>query len=198
MQGSRRASTRAFVSSTLRGSGRREQNRTPRAWFRARSTASFQMLSFRPQTIFRALFSPDANSIIYSAALSGNRPELFVVMPEYPEPRVIAGNSGRQSDDQHRQRAGGRPRTGPLVARFLGGDRYLTGRPKRPVLRSQRVDGIQLRPVHARHRRFSAGTARRRKRGGFPTANECWPAATNRSAAAAAMCSLWQAVSLGP
>jgi Tol biopolymer transport system component len=50
---------------------------------------SFQPMTFRPQTIFRAAFAPDGKSFVYSAALTGNRPELFVLSSDYPEPRSL-------------------------------------------------------------------------------------------------------------
>jgi Tol biopolymer transport system component len=46
-------------------------------------------MSFRPQTIFQAAFAPDGETIIYSAALEGNVPELFVIHPEYAEPQPL-------------------------------------------------------------------------------------------------------------
>lgn len=50
---------------------------------------TFRQLSFRPQTIFQAAFAPDGETIVYSAALEGNVPELFTIRPEYPEPRSL-------------------------------------------------------------------------------------------------------------
>ncbi len=50
---------------------------------------TFQPMTFRPQTIFRAAFAPDGKSVVYSAALAGNRPELFVLTADYPEPRSL-------------------------------------------------------------------------------------------------------------
>jgi Tol biopolymer transport system component len=50
---------------------------------------TFRQLSFRPQTIFQAAFAPDGETIVYSAALEGNVPELFTIGPEYPEPRSL-------------------------------------------------------------------------------------------------------------
>jgi Tol biopolymer transport system component len=56
---------------------------------RAVSAITFHQRSFRPQMIFQAAFMPDGETIVYSAALEGNVPELFVVRPEYPEPRPL-------------------------------------------------------------------------------------------------------------
>jgi Tol biopolymer transport system component/predicted Ser/Thr protein kinase len=52
-------------------------------------TASFQPLTFRPMTIIRARFAPDGKTFVYSAALRGNSPEIFVVSADYPESRPI-------------------------------------------------------------------------------------------------------------
>ena len=51
--------------------------------------ASFQQLTFRQQTIFNARFAPDGRTIVYSAALQGNTPELFTVRPEFPEAKPL-------------------------------------------------------------------------------------------------------------
>jgi Tol biopolymer transport system component len=50
---------------------------------------SFQELTFSQQTIFNARFAPDGRTIVYSAALRGNTPELFTVRPEFPEARPL-------------------------------------------------------------------------------------------------------------
>jgi len=50
---------------------------------------TFNQMSFRPQAIFQAAFAPDGETIVYSAALEGNVPELFTIRPEYPEPRPL-------------------------------------------------------------------------------------------------------------
>jgi len=46
----------------------------------------FKQMSFQPQAIFRAAFTPDGETIVYSAALEGNVPELFTIRAEFPEP----------------------------------------------------------------------------------------------------------------
>jgi len=56
---------------------------------RSAAESDFRQMSFRPQTIFQAAFAPDGETIVYSAALEGNVPELFVIRPEYPEPRPL-------------------------------------------------------------------------------------------------------------
>jgi Tol biopolymer transport system component len=56
---------------------------------RATEGIKFDQVSFSPQAIFQAAFAPDGNTIVYSAALEGNVPELFVIRPEFPEPRPL-------------------------------------------------------------------------------------------------------------
>ena len=46
----------------------------------------YSQRTFRPQTIFQALYAPDGESIVYSAAPTGNTPYLFSLRPEYTEP----------------------------------------------------------------------------------------------------------------
>jgi eukaryotic-like serine/threonine-protein kinase len=56
---------------------------------RSAAEVTFRQLSFSPQAIFQAAFAPDGETIVYSAALEGNVPELFTIRPEYPEPRPL-------------------------------------------------------------------------------------------------------------
>ena len=56
---------------------------------RASEGIAFEQMSFRPQAIFQAAFAPDGKTIVYSAALEGNVPELFTIGPEFPEPRPL-------------------------------------------------------------------------------------------------------------
>jgi eukaryotic-like serine/threonine-protein kinase len=60
-----------------------------KAGLRSAAKTTFRQMSFRPQAIFQAGFMPDGETIVYSAALEGNVPELFVIRPEYPEPRPL-------------------------------------------------------------------------------------------------------------
>ncbi len=60
-----------------------------KAGLRSAAEISFRQMSFRPQAIFQAAFAPDGETIVYSAALEGNVPELFTIRPEYPEPRPL-------------------------------------------------------------------------------------------------------------
>jgi hypothetical protein len=46
-------------------------------------------LTFRSQPIFRALFAFDGRTVVFSAAPEGNKPELFTLAPDYPEPRPL-------------------------------------------------------------------------------------------------------------
>ena len=48
---------------------------------------TFKPLNFRPEAIFNARFAPNGRTIFYSAARSGNEPEVFTVSPEDPEAR---------------------------------------------------------------------------------------------------------------
>ncbi len=50
---------------------------------------TFRQMSFSPQAILQAAFAPDGETIVYSAALEGNVPELFMIRPEFPEPRPL-------------------------------------------------------------------------------------------------------------
>ena len=56
---------------------------------RSAAEINFRQMSFRPQAIFQAAFAPAGETIVYSAALEGNVPELFAIRPEYPEPRPL-------------------------------------------------------------------------------------------------------------
>ena len=50
---------------------------------------AFRPLTFRPQAIFQAAFAPDGETVVYSAALEGNVPEIFTIRPEFPEPKPV-------------------------------------------------------------------------------------------------------------
>jgi len=63
--------------------GRRMENTS------RRGGASFSQLTFSQQTIFNARFAPDGRTIVYSAALRGNTPEVFTVRPEFPEAKAL-------------------------------------------------------------------------------------------------------------
>jgi len=75
----------AVLSVATVGSYRRGE----KAGLRSSTEITFHQMSFRPQAIFQAAFAPDGETIVYSAALEGNVPELFVIRPEYPEPRPL-------------------------------------------------------------------------------------------------------------
>ena len=48
---------------------------------------TYTVLNFRPETIFRAAFAPDGQTILYSAAIRGNTPAIFTIRSDYPEGR---------------------------------------------------------------------------------------------------------------
>jgi Tol biopolymer transport system component len=56
---------------------------------RSAPAVTYHQRSFRPQAIFQAAFAPDGATIVYSAALQGHVPELFVIRPENPEPQSL-------------------------------------------------------------------------------------------------------------
>ncbi|HEX5131915.1 MAG TPA: protein kinase [Candidatus Krumholzibacteria bacterium] len=49
----------------------------------------FAQKTYRVQSIFTARFMPDGKTLVASSALEGNRVELFVIRPEYPEPQPL-------------------------------------------------------------------------------------------------------------
>jgi hypothetical protein len=51
--------------------------------------SGFRQLNIRSEAVFRAAFAPDGKTVVYSAAGTGNSPELFVVRPESPEPQPL-------------------------------------------------------------------------------------------------------------
>ena len=46
----------------------------------------YRQHTFRPQTIFQALYAPDEQTLVFSAAMTGNTPHLYSLRPEYTEP----------------------------------------------------------------------------------------------------------------
>ncbi len=57
---------------------------------RLASGITFRQMSFHSkQTIFQAAFAPDGETIVYSAALEGNVPELFTIGPGFPAPHPL-------------------------------------------------------------------------------------------------------------
>ncbi|OFW21430.1 MAG: hypothetical protein A3H97_20495 [Acidobacteria bacterium RIFCSPLOWO2_02_FULL_65_29] len=53
------------------------------------SQIAFETKTFDPQAIFNARFMPDGQTIVYSAALEGNSPELFVSRPGAVAPQAL-------------------------------------------------------------------------------------------------------------
>jgi len=51
--------------------------------------ASFVQKTFQDQEIFNARYAPDQKTIVFSAAPYGKIPELYVIRPEYPDPRPL-------------------------------------------------------------------------------------------------------------
>jgi len=49
----------------------------------------FRQMNYQSLPIFQAFFGPDGESVVYSAALEGNVPELYILHPEYPDPRPL-------------------------------------------------------------------------------------------------------------
>ncbi|MDP9267070.1 MAG: protein kinase [Acidobacteriota bacterium] len=52
---------------------------------RGNSAAAYRQLTYRPQSIFRALFAPDGQTVIFTAADEGTSPTLYTIHPDYPE-----------------------------------------------------------------------------------------------------------------
>jgi Tol biopolymer transport system component len=50
---------------------------------------AFRQLNFRREAVFQAAFAGDGETVVYSAASSGNSPQIFTVRPEYPEPQPL-------------------------------------------------------------------------------------------------------------
>lgn len=56
---------------------------------RGPETLAFRQLNFRREAVFQAAFAADRETIVYSAATSGNTPQIFLVRPDYPEPQPL-------------------------------------------------------------------------------------------------------------
>jgi hypothetical protein len=50
---------------------------------------AFRQLNFRREALFNAAFASNKDTVVYSAAGSGNTPQMFVVRPDYPEPQAL-------------------------------------------------------------------------------------------------------------
>ena len=55
---------------------------------------AFHQLNFRREAVFQAAFA-EKDTVVYSAATSGNTPQIFAVRPDYPEPQPL-GSPGMQ------------------------------------------------------------------------------------------------------
>jgi len=62
---------------------------------RAPEPLAFRQVNFRREAVFQAAFAGDRETIVYSAATSGNTPQIFAVRPDYPEPQPL-GPPGMQ------------------------------------------------------------------------------------------------------
>jgi len=65
-----------------------------RSW-RQPEPLAFRQLNFRREAIFQAAFAADRDTVVYSAATSGNTPQIYAVRPDYPEPQPL-GPPGMQ------------------------------------------------------------------------------------------------------
>ncbi len=54
----------------------------------------FRQINFRREAVFQAAFA-DKETVVYSAATWGNTPQIFMVSPDYPEPKPL-GPAGMQ------------------------------------------------------------------------------------------------------
>jgi len=61
---------------------------------RAPEPLAFHQLNFRREAVFQAAFA-EKDTVVYSAAASGNTPEIFAMRPDYPEPKPV-GPPGMQ------------------------------------------------------------------------------------------------------
>jgi Tol biopolymer transport system component len=50
---------------------------------------AFRQLNFRREAVFQAVFGPEGEAVVYSAAPEGNEPRIFAVRPDYPEPQPV-------------------------------------------------------------------------------------------------------------
>jgi Tol biopolymer transport system component/tRNA A-37 threonylcarbamoyl transferase component Bud32 len=56
---------------------------------RTLATATFLQRTFRSEAIYNARYAPGGRGIVYSAAAETFAPELFLVRPDYPEPKPL-------------------------------------------------------------------------------------------------------------
>jgi tRNA A-37 threonylcarbamoyl transferase component Bud32 len=59
------------------------------AGHRDEGSVVFLQRTFRSEAIYNARFAPDGRTIVYSSAADTTAPELFVVRPDYPEPKPL-------------------------------------------------------------------------------------------------------------
>ena len=59
------------------------------AGHRTPASATFLQRTFRSEAIYNARFAPDGRTIVYSSAAETSAPALFLVRPDYPEPKAL-------------------------------------------------------------------------------------------------------------
>ena len=79
----------AGIAAALAAAGLVSYRSGERAGLRRATERNFRPLTFRPQAIFQAAFAPDGDTVVYSAAIAGNVPEIFTIRPEFPEPKPL-------------------------------------------------------------------------------------------------------------
>src|SRR3954466_8955385 len=56
---------------------------------RTPASVTFLQRTFRSEAIYNARFAPDGRTIVYSSAAETTAPEVFIVRPDYPEPKPL-------------------------------------------------------------------------------------------------------------
>jgi Tol biopolymer transport system component len=56
---------------------------------RKTDSLAFRQLNFRREAIFQAAFAVEQDTVVYSAAVEGNTPQIFTVRSDYPEPQSL-------------------------------------------------------------------------------------------------------------
>ena len=111
------AAAGVLVAAAIAAAAYAAGRRTPAG---SRTNVSFTQLTFRQAPIFNARFAPDGKTVVYSAALSGNMPEILSLRPDYPE------STPRGLRDVHLLSVSSRGELAVLTrARFLGHSLFL-------------------------------------------------------------------------
>ncbi len=85
------------------------------------AAASFLQRTFADEAVFTARFTRDGETIVYSAAVEGNTPRIFVIRSDYPEPRPLS-DSG-----MHLLSVSSRDELAVLVGARFTNHRFFTG-----------------------------------------------------------------------